>query len=134
LAPTVLYPAIVRAIFDAGIDVHYLVNVTGHGWRKLMRARRELRYVLDTVPPVPPLFHFMTERAGIDAAEAYATFNMGAGFAVYVPAAQADRVVDAARSQALHAWIAGRVEAGPREVVIDPLGVRYGDETLSVRG
>jgi phosphoribosylformylglycinamidine cyclo-ligase len=134
LAPTVLYPAVVRAIFEAGVDVHYLVNVTGHGWRKLMRARRELRYVVDALPPVPPLFRFMMERAGIDAAEAYATFNMGAGFAVYAPAAQAERVVETARSHGLQAWIAGRIEAGAREVTIEPLGVRYGGDALNVRG
>jgi phosphoribosylformylglycinamidine cyclo-ligase len=134
LAPTVLYPAVVRAIFEAGVDVHYLVNVTGHGWRKLMRARRELRYVVDVLPPVPPLFRFMMERAGIDAAEAYATFNMGAGFAVYAPAAQAERVVETARSHGLQAWIAGRIEAGAREVTIEPLGVRYGGDALNVRG
>ena len=133
LAPTLLYPAVVRAIFDAGVDVRYLVNVTGHGWRKLMRARRELCYVLHTVPPVPPLFRFMTERAGIDAAEAYATFNMGAGFAVYVPAPQAAHVVDVARSHHIDAWIAGHVEPGEREVVIDPIGARYAADTLGVR-
>jgi phosphoribosylformylglycinamidine cyclo-ligase len=133
LAPTVLYPAVVRALFEAGIDVHYLANVTGHGWRKLMRARRELRYVLHTAPPVPPVFRFVVERAHIDDAEAYATFNMGAGFAVYVPEADASRVVDVAWGCGIAAWVAGRVEAGPREVVIEPIGVRYAGETLAVR-
>ena len=133
LAPTILYPRLVRAVFQAGIDVHYLANVTGHGWRKLMRARRELRYVLHTVPPPPPVFEFMTAQASLDAAEAYATFNMGAGFAVYVPAADAARVVDVAERYGLRAWIAGRVEAGPREVVIEPLSVRYAGETLALR-
>lgn len=133
LAPTVLYPAIVRAIFEAGVDVHYLANVTGHGWRKLMRARRELRYVLHEVPPVPPLFRFMVEQAGLDVAEAYATFNMGAGFAVYVPAADARRVIDVAGAHGISAWSAGRVESGSREVVIEPLGVRYGGDALSLR-
>jgi phosphoribosylformylglycinamidine cyclo-ligase len=133
LIPTVLYPAVVRAIFEAGIDVHYLANVTGHGWRKLMRARRDLRYVMHAVPPVPPLFRFLAERGGLDAAEAYATFNMGAGFAVYVPEPQAARVVAVAREHGIAAWAAGRVGAGPREVVIDPLGVRYEGATLSVR-
>ena len=134
LAPTVLYPAVVRAVFEAGIDVHYLANVTGHGWRKLMRARRELRYVLHAVPPVPPLFRFMTERGGLDETEAYATFNMGAGFAIYVPAPQAARVVDVARACGIAAWAAGHVEDGPREVVLEPLGVRYAEETLALRG
>jgi phosphoribosylformylglycinamidine cyclo-ligase len=133
LAPTVLYPPLVGALFEAGVDVHYLANVTGHGWRKLMRARRELRYVLHTVPPAPPLFAFMTREAGLDAAEAYATFNMGAGFAIYVPEADARRVVEVAAGVGLAAWVMGRVEAGPREVVIEPLSVRYAGETLSLR-
>jgi len=133
LVPTVLYPRVVREIFAAGVDVHYLVNVTGHGWRKLMRARRDLRYVLHAVPPPSPLFRFMVEHAPLDASEAYATFNMGAGFAVYVPEADAPRVVETARRTGIEAWIAGRVEAGPREVVIEPAGVRYAGETLAVR-
>lgn len=133
LAPTVLYPAVVADVLDAGIDVHYLVNVTGHGWRKLMRARRDLRYVLHTVPPPTSLFRFLTERAGLDAQEAYATFNMGAGFAVYVPEADAHRVLELARARGIDGWLAGRVEDGGREVVIEPIGVRYGAETLGVR-
>jgi phosphoribosylformylglycinamidine cyclo-ligase len=52
-----------------------------------LRARRDLRYVLHTVPPPSPLFRFMVEHARIDASEAYVTFSMGAGFAVYVPEA-----------------------------------------------
>jgi phosphoribosylformylglycinamidine cyclo-ligase len=133
LAPTVLYPAVVADVLDAGIDVHYLANVTGHGWRKLMRARRDLRYVLHTVPPPTPLFRFLTERAGLDAQEAYATFNMGAGFALYVPEADAARVVELAGARGIAGWVAGRVEDGAREVVIEPVGVRYGADTLGVR-
>ncbi|MGH7893301.1 MAG: AIR synthase-related protein [Candidatus Binatia bacterium] len=133
LAPTLLYPPVVRDLLEAGIDLRYLVNVTGHGWRKLMRARRELRYVLHAVPPVSPLFRFLVGRAGIDATEAYGTFNMGAGFAVYVPEAAAPRVVEIARGRGIDAWVAGHVEAGPREVVIEPLGVRYAGDALSVR-
>jgi phosphoribosylformylglycinamidine cyclo-ligase len=133
LAPTVLYPPFVRAVFDAGIDVHYLVNVTGHGWRKLMRARRELRYVMHTVPDPTPLFRFLVDRGGLTPVEAYATFNMGAGFAVYVAPADAARVVEIAATQGVTAWNAGRVEAGAREVVIEPLDVRYAGDTLALR-
>ena len=72
------------------------------------------------------------DRAGIDAAEA-ARRSTGAGFAVYVPAAQAERVVETAQKHALDAWTAGRVESGSREVVIEPLAVRYGDDSLVLR-
>ncbi len=134
LAPTLLYPPVVRDLFEAGIDVHYLANVTGHGWRKLMRARRELRYVLHAVPPLSPLFRFLVDRAGLDSAEAYATFNMGAGFAVYAPEGDAARVVGIAEKGGIPAWVAGRVETGAREVVIEPLGVRYAGDALALRG
>ena len=132
LAPTLLYPAVVRDVL-ASVEVHYLVNVTGHGWRKLMRAQRELRYVLGTVPPQTPLFRFLVERGALDAAEAYGTFNMGAGFAIYVGERDAAHVVEVAARHGIAAWHAGHVEAGPREVVIEPLGVRYAGETLALR-
>ncbi len=134
LVPTTLYAGVVADLFAAGIDVHYLVNVTGHGWRKLMRARRELRYVVEVVPPPSALFRFLRERGGLDAAEAYATFNMGAGFAVYTRAADADRAIAVARRRGIEAWVAGRVEAGPREVLVPSLGLRYPGEALPLRG
>jgi phosphoribosylformylglycinamidine cyclo-ligase len=133
LVPTLLYARLVEAIFDAGIDVHYLVNITGHGWRKLMRARRELSYRLQLLPPVPPVLDFLVGAARLDAAEAYGTFNMGAGFAAYVPAEQAEQVVEVARRLGLAAWHAGTVEDGPRRVVIEPLGLAYEGEALALR-
>ena len=133
LAPTVLYPPLVRDLFAAGVEVHYLANVTGHGWRKLMRARRELRYVMHTVPAPTPLFRFLLDRGELTSDEAYATFNMGAGFAVYAPADHADRVLEVAAKRNLSAWNAGVVEAGAREVVIEPLGVRYAGDSLALR-
>ena len=45
LDPTVLYAPITEQVFAAGVRPHYAVNVTGHGWRKLMRHPAELRYV-----------------------------------------------------------------------------------------
>jgi len=32
-------------------------NVTGHGWQKLMRAKK-FRYQIEQMLPVPPSFHF----------------------------------------------------------------------------
>ena len=134
LAPTHIYARLVADLFEAGAEVHYLVNVTGHGWRKLMRARRELRYRMHTLPEPGPLFTFMQAQAGIDDAEAYGNFNMGAGFAVYVPERDAGTVLSVAARHGIPAWLAGAVEEGPREVVIEPLGLRYAGESLDLRG
>lgn len=133
LVPTHLYAALVRDVFEAGVDVHYLVNITGHGWRKLMRAPRDLRYRMTEVPPLSALFAFFVDVGGVALDEAYANFNMGAGFAVYVPEPHAAMVVDAAARHGLDAWVAGRVEAGPREVVIEPIGAVYRGDSLGVR-
>ena len=43
LDPTVLYAPVIEALFAAGVRPHYAVNVTGHGWRKLMRASGRAR-------------------------------------------------------------------------------------------
>ncbi|HEX4235100.1 MAG TPA: AIR synthase-related protein [Caldimonas sp.] len=133
LAPTVLYAPITEALFHAGIRVRYAVNVTGHGWRKLMRHRSDFTYRIDRLPEVPAVLSFLQREAGLDARTAYATFNMGAGFAVFVPAEDAARAVAVARKAGVEAWLAGRVESGPRRLVIEPLGVEYAGDELGVR-
>lgn len=133
LAPTHLYVAMVRDILEAGIDVHYMVNITGHGWRKLMRATQEFSYVIDAVPEPQPEFSFMQEQSGADTEEMYGNFNMGAGFAIYAPAAEAEKVVKAARKHGFSATVAGRVETGPKQVIIQPKNITFQEESLGVR-
>src|SRR5205085_7016209 len=112
-----------------GIRPSYLSHITGHGMRKLMRAPGDFAYVVDALPPVPEVLSFLSEQAGIDAREAYGTFNMGAGFAVYVAQQHAEAVVEAAAARGMRAALSGRVEAGERSVEIVPLGFGYrGDE------
>lgn len=133
LTPTHLYVGLVRDLLEAGLDLHYMVNITGHGWRKLMRATADFTYTMDDVPPAPPEFGFMQERANADDQEMYGNFNMGAGFAVYLPAEQADKVVELAAAAQLRGWVAGSVEAGPKQVVIKPKNITFAAESLEVR-
>jgi phosphoribosylformylglycinamidine cyclo-ligase len=133
LDPTVLYAPVMAAVWATGITPHYCVNVTGHGWRKLMRHPGEFTYRLAQVPPVPPVLEFLRRELALDAAEAYGSLNMGAGFALYVASGDAQHVVRAARSSGIDAWIAGAVEPGPRRVVIQPIGVTYEADTLHLR-
>jgi phosphoribosylformylglycinamidine cyclo-ligase len=58
---------------------------------------------------------------------------MGAGYAVFVPADQAQLVVGAAQDRGLGAWDAGRVEAGTRQVTIEPAGVIFEGASLQLR-
>jgi phosphoribosylformylglycinamidine cyclo-ligase len=133
LEPTVLYSPITEALHHAGVRVRYAVNVTGHGWRKLMRHPANLTYRIRQLPEVPAVLSFIQKEAGLDARSAYGTFNMGAGFAVFVPAEDGERAAAVARKAGVDAWVAGSVESGPRRLVIEPLDVEYGGDELGVR-
>jgi phosphoribosylformylglycinamidine cyclo-ligase len=133
LAPTTLYSPVTEALWRAGVVPHYSANITGHGWRKLLRHPKALTYRITQVPPVPQVLTFIAQHAGHNAQEAYSTFNMGAGFALFVASGDAQRTVDVARAQGIDAWIAGRVEAGPKQLLIEPLSLRFGDEALQLR-
>ncbi len=133
LKPQHLYAQLVQNVFMAGADIHYMVSITGHGWRKLMRANQEFSYILTEVPPVQEEFSLIAEQSGNDAAEMYGNFNMGAGFAIYVPANHTEKVTGAATAAGLQSWVAGRVETGPKKVVIEPLGLSFSGEELEVR-
>lgn len=133
LAPTTLYSPVTEALHRAGITPHYSANITGHGWRKLLRHPSTLRYRITQVPTVPPVLSFIQRWAGQDDEEAYSTLNMGAGFALFVDGADAERTTAIARGLGIEAWVAGQVEAGPKELLIEPLGLRYGDDALQLR-
>lgn len=133
LVPTPLYAPVTEALARAGVVPHYAANVTGHGWRKLMRHPAGFTYRVHTLPPVPPVLRFVQQHARLDDREAYGTFNMGAGFALYVAPGDARRCVEVARAQGVDAWVAGRVEAGPKQVVVEPLGLVFGAGELQLR-
>lgn len=133
LVPAPIYVALVRQLIERQLAITYLSHVTGHGLRKLMRARHDVTYVLGALPEVPEVLRFIVDRLGMDDREAYGTFNMGAGFAVYCRPEAAAAVVEVATEVGLGATIAGRVEAGEKKVVLETLGVEFGSEDLQLR-
>ncbi|TSC89379.1 MAG: phosphoribosylformylglycinamidine cyclo-ligase [Microgenomates group bacterium Gr01-1014_5] len=134
LAPTHIYAGLVRDLFEAEIDIHYMVNITGHGWRKLMRATRDLSYVIDQIPEPQPVFGFIQKHSGNDDTEMYGNFNMGAGFAIFLPEKAVGLAQQiAVENHSLSSLRAGCVEEGQKQVVIRPKNVIFKGETLGVR-
>jgi phosphoribosylformylglycinamidine cyclo-ligase len=133
LAPTVLYSPVTEALYKAGITPHYSANITGHGWRKLLRHPASHTYRIRQVPEVTPVLKFIQQQARQDDREAYGTLNMGAGFALFVNAEDAERTVEVARAQGVPALLAGHVEAGPKKLIIEPLNIEFGDDALQLR-
>lgn len=133
LDPTYLYAKLISAMFEENIDLHYIVNITGHGWRKLMRHPQKFTYEIDKLPPVPEVLDFIVQKAKLDLREAYATFNMGAGLAIFVNKNSAEKVISVAGKNNLKAWIAGSVKQGLKQVVVKPLNLVYKEESLKLR-
>jgi len=88
------------------VDIHYLAHITGHGWRKLMRAQRnDLRYIIDQVPQPQPVFDFIERHYPQTETllEMYSTFNMGAGYALFMPESDAQTASEIAEgTQVIH--------------------------------
>jgi phosphoribosylformylglycinamidine cyclo-ligase len=133
LAPTPLYSPLLQGLWQEGIVPHYCANITGHGWRKLMRHPRELTYRIHTLPPVPPVLRFIQQHAGMDDRDAYGTLNMGAGFALYLPANAAAAAVACAHRLGYGATLAGEVLAGAKRLVVDPLRLGFSGADLDLR-
>lgn len=134
LDPTHIYVGLVEDCQNAGVDIHYAVNITGHGWRKLMRAPDPYMYVIEELPRQQPIFDFIQKHGPVDDREAYGNFNMGAGFALYVPKHDADKVTTVASSLGLRAFNAGFIKADTEKSVIVPsLKLIYHADELTVR-
>jgi len=134
LDPSAMYVGLLERLLEAAVPITYLSHITGHGLLKLMRRPQPLTYRIATLPQVPEVLSFMVERAGMAPAQAYSTFNMGAGYAVYCEPGSAERVVGLAGQLGLRALLAGAVEAGPRRVILEPLGVVYEGAQLEFSG
>lgn len=133
LDPTPQYAPLIENLQLAGVPLHYASHITGHGWRKLMRASRELTYVIHHIPAVPPVLGFLQRHAELSTEEAYGTLNMGAGFALYLPAAALASALQVGRDCGFELLHAGEVRSGPQRVAIEPLGVTFDGASLQVR-
>lgn len=135
LDPSFIYVPVVEEILAAGIQPHYAVHITGHGWRKLMRAVEPFLYVIDCVPDPQPIFPFMQEHGPVTDEEAYGTWNMGAGFALYLDPADVAKASAIAEKHGIPALAAGTVEkkGDEKRVLIRPKKLEFAGATLQVR-
>ncbi len=131
LDPTHIYCDFIEECANSGVNIHYAVNITGHGWRKLMRAQQSFAYVIYDLPTQLPIFDFIQEHGPVTDEEAYGNLNMGAGFAIFINSNDFMKLPENSRFKFR---IAGYVENSPvKKVVIQPKNLEYKAETLAVR-
>ena len=94
LEPTVIYVKAIRELLESSVDVRGLAHITGDGFLNLLRLEAHAGYSVDAPLPVPPVFVHIAERGGVEDAELYEVFNMGCGFCVVVPHADAEAATE----------------------------------------
>ena len=94
LEPTVIYVRAALALLRSDIDVRALAQFTGGGVMNLLRFPGESGWEIDAPLEPQPVFAAIAQAASVGVEEMYDVFNMGCGFVVVVPAADADRAVE----------------------------------------
>lgn len=133
LRPTHIYAKVIDALFNDGINIHYLSNITGHGFRKIMRAKQEFTYEIENLPESDELFEFIKEKSGMSEEDMYGTFNMGAGFAIILPEEESEKALDVIENSGFKAIKAGQVQEGEKQVIIKPLDIIFKSDSLNIR-
>jgi len=133
LDSTMIYAKLTQALFDAGVDIHYMTNITGHGWRKIMRHNSAFTYQISKLPPVPEILSFLSQKAGLNAKETYGTFNMGAGFAIFISKEDLKKTLAISQKNTIKAYNVGKIVEGDKQVILKPINVTYASKSLQVR-
>lgn len=133
LTKTNIYAKLVQDLLKAGIDIHYISNITGHGFRKIMRARQNFSYILDKIFEPQEIFLFIQKHAGLSDKEMYETFNMGMDYALFIPEKNIKKSIDIIKGNKFSPIEAGYIEKGEKQVIIEPKGIVFGRETLAIR-
>ena len=98
-----------------------------------MRHATSFTYRYHSVVPVPPVLAFMQREGKLSDRDAYGTFNMGAGFAIFTQAGSGESICATAASVGLSAIVGGTVETGDRRVILEPLDIEYSSDELDLR-
>lgn len=128
-----IYSRLIQDLQRGGVDIHYLSNITGHGMRKIMRARPKFTYVIEQVFPPQEIFNFIQKHANLDDSEMYGTYNMGQDYAIYIAAVDVNKTLSIIKKSGFSAIDGGYVQKGERQVVIKPKDITFRGESLDLR-
>ena len=124
-----------RRCASAGITPHYCANITGHGWRKLLRHPGAFTLPHHTAARrCRRCCSFIQQHAAHDDRRGLRHAQHGRGLrAVRGRRARPQRTVAGRARRASARSSPARCEAGAKQLLIEPLGLRFGDDDLQLR-
>ncbi len=128
-----IYAKLVQDLLDAQLDLHYITNITGHGLRKIMRAKGNFTYTLEKIFDPQEVFKFIQEHANLEDSEMYQTYNMGQDYAIFLPNEDMEMALEIVQKNDFEGLDAGFIQEGERKVVIKPKNITFEGQTLNLR-
>jgi phosphoribosylformylglycinamidine cyclo-ligase len=117
LRPTFIYVPEILELIERIPSVKALIHITGDGLLNLPRVEAEIGFVLDNLPPPPPIFGLIQRHGAVGRAEMFEVFNMGIGFCAVVAEAEVDAALAILTRHNRHAWVIGHAVADPTKSV-----------------
>ncbi|HEX8932050.1 MAG TPA: AIR synthase related protein [Patescibacteria group bacterium] len=133
LKKTNIYAQLIQKLLDANLELHYISNITGHGLRKVMRARQNFTYNIEKLFEPQELFNFMQEHAGLSDYEMYDEFNMGQDYAIFLREKDLKEAQKIIKDHGFESINAGFVQEGDRQVIIQPKDIIFKGNRLKLR-
>ena len=128
-----IYASLVYALQQKNIDIHYIVNITGHGLRKLMRAQKQFTYSVEKMFKPQPVFEFIQKHGSLSDSEMYATFNMGQDYALFIPPRDVPTTLAVIKKNGFTGLDAGIIKKGDKQVILKSLNIKYEESSLKIR-
>jgi phosphoribosylformylglycinamidine cyclo-ligase len=117
LRPTPIYVREILDLLATVTTVKALVHITGDGLLNLPRVAAEVGFVIDDLPPPPPIFGLIERYAGVGQAGMFEVFNMGIGFCVIVGEPDTEAALALLARHGRTARVVGRAIADPAKTV-----------------
>lgn len=133
LNKTNIYAKLLQNIFSAGINIHYVSNITGHGLRKIMRARGNFSYTIEKIFEPQEVFSIIQKFAELSDYQIYETYNMGQDYAIFISPTDVDKTLEIIKQTDFVGLDAGYINAGERQVIIEPKNIIFKGESLNLR-
>lgn len=133
LTKTNIYARTVEDLLDSKIDIHYIANITGHGLRKIMRARQNYTYVVERLFKPQEIFPFIQKHANLTDNDMYQIFNMGSDYALFLHKNDVDKAQHIINKNGFKSLDAGYVKQGTRKVIIEPKRLVFAASSLDLR-
>ena len=109
LRPTFIYVPEILDVINNVPNVKALINITGDGLLNLPRVHAKVGFLIDDLPPVPPVFRLIQIQGDVSTAEMFEVYNMGVGFCILISEKDAATTLSILQRHGRRAQIIGRV-------------------------